>query len=137
MARKKNGEDTATEQVKPSETRPAISQKKLRSLLNTARRVQKEISELAGGIGAEIKDAAETNYLHRKAFNVCKAADRMEPEKLADFLDCLDHYLDISGLRDRASKVTRMDFEASDEAEDDDAPGNVRQFAAPRGVAAE
>lgn len=143
MAKKRRAPllDSETEAVKPSEVRAAISQKKLRSLLATAKRTQNDISELAGGLGAEVKDAVENHYLHRKAFNVCKQADRMEAEKLADFLDSLDHYLDISGLRDRASKVQRMNFgvaeEAEDEGEDEGGDRNVRAFPPPRGVAAE
>lgn len=128
--------------AKPSEVRSAITQAKLRSLLKSARVAQKDINQIAGDLGAEVKNAVDKDYLHRKAFSVCKTADRMEPEKLADFLDCLDHYLDISGLRDRASKVQRMDFGSGEDGEDDgegeEAAGtNVEPFPAPTSVAAE
>lgn len=144
MAKKRrNGTAEATEQPPPEQKARAVTgQKKLRSLLNTARSVKKDISELAGGYGTEIKDAVENHHLHRKAFNVCRSADGMEPGKLAEFLDCLDHYLDISGLRARADKVIRMDFEADGEDADDGEnaepqESTVRAFPAPRGVAAE
>ncbi len=55
MARRKNGE--SDENVKPSEVRSAISQKKLRSLMASVRAAQSNITEIAGGLGAEIKDA--------------------------------------------------------------------------------
>jgi hypothetical protein len=37
-------------------------------------------------------------------------ADRMEPEKLAEFFDALDYYRDASGLNERAASAPRMDM---------------------------
>ena len=48
--------------------------------------------------------------------------DRMESEKLAEFLDALDYMLDASGLRERAATAPRMPLES--EAE------NVHEFPA-------
>lgn len=125
----------------------AISESKLKSLMKSSRQAKNDISEIAGALGSEIKAAVENNHLHRKAFGVIKMADRMEPEKLADFLDSLALYLDMSGLNERASKVQRMAFgpgeteESDDEDEDGnaklEAAGNVRAFPAQTAVAAE
>lgn len=124
-----------TERTQPSEVRKTITQQKLRSLLASAKAAQSNINEISGGLGSEIKEAVEKHHLHRKAFNVCKQANRMEPEKLAEFLDYLDHYLDISGLRDRAAKVQRLDMGEGEVEEDDD--DKVHQFPRPTGAAAE
>lgn len=142
ILRKADSEDGA---AKPSEVRSATTQRKLRALLASARSAQNNINEIAGGLGSEIKTAVEKDFLHRKAFNVCKQADRMEPEKLRDFLDCLDHYLDISGLRDRASKVQPLDLRDPEENDDDegDEPAKTRgrkkakPFPNPKGEASE
>lgn len=132
MARRAKADNEA-EAVQPEEVRQAISARKLKSLLSSARKAKEGISEIAGGFGSEVKDAVENHHLHRKAFRVIESADRMEPEKLADFFDCLDHYRDISGLNDRAASVQRLDL---NEPEEEETP-NVKRFPAPRGVAAE
>jgi hypothetical protein len=109
----------AKEAAKPSETRHAISAKKLKDLLKDARAAQQDIDAIAGTLGESIKKAVEKNYLHRKAFNVVKSADRMEPAKLRDFLDCLDHYLDISGLRERAASAPSLPMGGDDQNENE------------------
>lgn len=128
-----------TESVKSSEVRPSITASKLKSLMSTARSAQKNINEISGGLGSEIKQAVEKNHLHRKAFTVIRQLDRMEPEKLADFLDCFEHYLDISGLQDRANQVQRMDLRDGEEGEDGEEvdKSNVQPFPKQTAVAAE
>ena len=98
-----------TEAAKAADLRPITPQKKLRELLASHRAAKNDIDEIAGGLGSEIKTAVEKNHLHRKAFRVVLQADRMEPEKLADFLDNLDHYLEISGLRARAASAPKFE----------------------------
>lgn len=133
--------------------REVTSGKKLKSLLASCRSTQNDITELAGTLGEEIKTAVEKHHLHKKAFNVCKMADRMEPEKLAEFLEQLEHYLEATGLNDRARSAPRMEMgdgngadpteNEADEAEQDKAAkrksgrGNVRAFPQPVGEAAE
>lgn len=125
------------ESVKPSEVRLAISESKLKALLGSTRRAQAEITEISGGMGSEIKTAVEKHHLHRKAFRVVAQADRMEPDKLRDFLDCLDHYLDISGLRDRAASAPAMNFEQGDGEEGDEGEGEDNVHRLPTQQAAE
>lgn len=106
-----------------------VGQRKLRELMASARSAHQDTREIAGTLGAEIKDAVENHHLHKKAFSVIRTADRMEPEKLVEFLDCLDLYLDLSGLRERAAKAPRLGL--------DDDQTNVKPFPAPSSVAAE
>jgi hypothetical protein len=103
-----------------------ITPTKLLSLMKSARTAQKDIQEIAGSLGSEIKTAVENNHLHRKAFAVVKAGDKMEPEKLAEFLAHLDFYLEASGLRMRAASAPRLEVE-----------DNVKPFPQPHGIAAE
>lgn len=125
-----------------------ISQRKLKILMSDCRKAYKDSREIAGELGNKIRDAVENENLHKKAFAVIRSADRMEPEKLAEFFDCLDYYRDISGLNERASKVMRMDFDDDgrgadtddddgDGESDDDTDSNVRPFPAQTSVAAE
>jgi hypothetical protein len=108
------------EPVKSSEVTQQISARKLCSLLATARSTYKDVREIAGAFGAEVKNAAEHEHLNKKAFSMVKTLDRMEPEKLADTLDSLDYYLDVSGLRKRASQVQRLPMGGGDEAAEEE-----------------
>ncbi len=139
----KAGKGTA---AKPAKVRRQISASKLRSLMATARSTYKDVREIAGGFGAEVKNAAEHDHLNKKAFAILRGLDRLEPEKLADALDALDYYLDVGGLRKRASQVQRLPLGGEDEeggAPDTEEPrqgaraANVRPFPQPAGIAAE
>jgi hypothetical protein len=106
-----------------------ITPNKLLSLMKSARSAQKDIQEIAGGLGSEIKTAVENHHLHRKAFSVVKAGDKMEPEKLAEFLAHLDFYLEASGLRKRAASAPRLEVIEGGK--------NEKPFPQPHGQAAE
>jgi len=146
--RRKKSEETETE-APAAQAKPAISANLLKSLLASSKKAKKDIAEISGPLGQRIAKAIEENHLHRKAFNIVKSLHPLEDEKLLECLDCLDHYLDISGLRDRAAKVQRLGLdqpadEEGDEEEDEAEPAatgrrarNVEPFPAPRGVAAE
>ncbi len=118
----------------PTDDRKKTSAAKLRDLRTAGRAAQNDISEIAGGLGSTIKEAVEKNHLHRKAFAVIKAGDKMEPEKLAEYLYHLDYYLEASGLRARAATAPAM-IPHDDEAEEPQT--NVRPFPMPAGIAAE
>jgi hypothetical protein len=125
---KRNGVEVKAGAAKPSEVRASISQNGLKRLLKQARTTTADARSLAGQLGQAVASAVENDHLHRKAFNIVKGLDRMEPEKLADTLDCLDHYLDISGLRDRAAKVMRLGLgegAEGDESEEEEDADNV------------
>lgn len=141
---KKNGADdghredqNTGEPAKASDVRKVISGKKLKELLAAKKRASDDISEIAGGVGAKIAEAVETKNLNKRVFGMVARLDRLPPEKLVIDLDDLDHYLDVSGLRDRAAKAPRLPMDGEKEEGDDDAETNVRSFPAPRGVAAE
>lgn len=141
MAARKKGASSAPkasdEKKTPTQIVGQINQKKLRSLMADCRSAYKDSREINGEIGAKIKDAVENENLHKKAFATIRSLDRMEPEKLADFLDTFEYYLDISGLKDRAAKVMKMDFDDDGQGEGAPKSGSVTPFPTPKGEAAE
>jgi hypothetical protein len=116
--------------AKPSEVTEQIGQKKLKALLKAATEAYKEGREIAGTIGQKIGEAVENDRLHRKAFSVLRGMDRMTPEKLADFWDTLQFYVDASGLGERAKAALRLPLDAGDD-DDDATEGNVKAFPTP------
>jgi len=144
--RKKDDEtETETEAAKPSEVRKVITQARLRSLMSKARSAEKDMGEINGGLREEIAQAVEKHGLHKKVFSTIRALDKMKPEKLREWLDTFEHYLDISGLEKRAESVQPMEFGEGEEGEtaEEDAGAeqghrrNVRAFPPPGSVAAE
>lgn len=145
--------ETTTEQAKPSEVQAVITKAKLKSILASARKTKADVDEIVGTHREQIANAVEKHHLHKGVFATIKRLDRMEPEKLAEWLSCFDHYLDISGLEARADSVERMalgdqpgDAEAGEETGETEpepagrrraAGGNVRAFPQPSGEAAE
>jgi len=131
---KKTEAATVTEAIK------MIPAKKLAALMASGRKSYQETRSISGEFGAEVKEAAENDHLHKKAFAVTRSLDRMEPEKLTDFFAHFDYYCDSTGLRKRAGSVMRMplndgpgetaaaasDFEEGDPA---DRTGSVLPFA--------
>jgi hypothetical protein len=150
MARPKKNQETegATEQAKPSEVMKVISEKRLKSLLSKARAASADVSSINGTLREEIGVAVEKHGLHKKVFSTIRALDRLEPEKLREWLDTFEHYVDISGLAKRAEDVQPMQFgegegeteEAEPEEDAGDEQGhrrNIRDFPKPNSVAAE
>jgi hypothetical protein len=96
--------------MSPSDVVEQISERKLKQLIKDARTAYKDTRAIAEDFGQKIAQAIEHDHLHRKAFAVIKTADRMEPEKLAEFFDALDYYRDASGLNERAASAPRMEM---------------------------
>jgi hypothetical protein len=125
--RKKKGE---TETV-VADAIKMISAKKLNALINEKRAAYKESRSISGEIGAAIKEAAENDHLHKKAFAIVSGLDRLEPEPLADLLAHLD---DASGLRKRAGSVIRMNLSGEENepvarfGDAGERTSNVKQF---------
>lgn len=143
MARgkKKDGEDGAqappkTTAAKPSEVKKMISGAKLKNLMAAKRSAKKDTAEISGQVGQMIRDAQENNHLHRKAFGTICQLDPMESEKVRDYLDHLDYYLDVSGIRKRADAAPRLpmgDGPGEDDVDGDGTeqePDNVHRFRA-------
>lgn len=107
-----------TESVKGSEVTGMITKSVLASILTLDKKTKRQQSELAGDIGSAVAKAVERFGTNRKALGIIRTLNRMEPEKLADFLDHFDYMLDISGLEDRAAAVQKLPMagEAEDEA---------------------
>lgn len=124
MARAKTAKAPKDAKAKPSEVLKAIPQGKLRSLLAAARSTTKDVASLTGTLREKIGHAVENDHLHAKAFSMVRTMDRMEPAKLADLLDHLEHYLDVSGLRERAASAPRLSFGPGEEDGEED-EGNV------------
>jgi hypothetical protein len=106
MAR--NGHDDGTEQVTADETRKMIPGKKLKELLATMRKGKSAQTRIAGEVGSEIKTAIERYGCNRKVLRLLHQLDGMENEDIADFLDELKYYLDVSGIEKRAESAPRF-----------------------------
>lgn len=145
MARRKKGEGEQGEEATAKQIKaPAdpskhavISQSKLVNLMKMKRGAKKDTGEINGRVGEAIASAAENHNLHRKAFSVIMTLDNMEPEKIADFLDHFNYYLDISGINKRAESVMRMNMGEGADPDDDgeSAETNVTKFPAAAGPA--
>ena len=98
-----------------------IGKSKLKTLLSTARSTYREQHRVGGELGQAIANAVENDHLHRKAFSFIRAADRMEPEELADYLDHIELYLDMSGLKERAESAPRLQIEGNGAGETEEA----------------
>lgn len=116
-----------SEPVKPSEVRKMIPQPSLRTLLNTCKRLSGKASEITGELGQEISTAANRHNFNRKAFNVIRMLDKMEPEKLADFVDEFAYMMDASGLDKRAASVQRLELDDKQDGGDAADEGEAEQ----------
>lgn len=101
MARKKVTDDA-------EKTSAAISQKKLLTLIKGGRAAYKNMREIAGTFGEQVKEAIEHDHLHRKAFAMVRSLDRLEPEKLAETMEQFLFYYEISGLAERAKSAPKL-----------------------------
>lgn len=109
-----------TESVKPSEVLTMVPKGPLMSVLNLDKRTKKQQAELGGELGSKVGDMCERYGTNRKALGVVRMLNRMEIEKVADFLDHLDYLLDVSGLEEAANKVQRLPLNEKGEEEADD-----------------
>ena len=132
-----DGEDAAppkaTTAAKPSEVKKMISGAKLKNLMAAKRSAKKDTAEISGQVGQMIRDAQENNHLHRKAFGTICQLDAMEPEKIRDYLDHFNYYLDVSGINKRAEAAPRLPMgdepgAGADDDEDEAANSNVARF---------
>lgn len=113
------------------------STKKLNALLAESRTAYQEQRSISGELGASVKEMAEHDNLHKKAFASVKGADRMEPEALADYFAHRDHYEEVLGLRKRAGSVMRMELDEAETGDPKARTSNVKPFPLPQGQAAE
>lgn len=106
---KANGHDDGTEKVTADETVKMIPAKKAKELLQTMRKGRRDQTQIAGQVGSEIKAAVERYGCNRKVIRLAHQLDGMEPEELADYLDELEYWLDVTGLKKRAESAPRFE----------------------------
>lgn len=80
----------------------------IKSLLKSGVSLKEELDELTSAHSAEVREAVDKKHLHKKAFNMIKALNRLTPEKLADTMEHFDAYFESSGLEDRANSAQRL-----------------------------
>jgi hypothetical protein len=102
-----------------------ISAKRLKELVQLKKSAKEDSDACTESARDAINNAIKGENLHRKAFGIALAADKMEPEALADYFAHRDYYEASLGLRKRSGSVMRMDF---DEKSDDAAESNVATF---------
>lgn len=91
--------------------RQLTPEKDLNNLLRQCKGHEKNIAEYVGSLREKIGNAKEKKHLHTGAFAVVRRLDKMEPEKVAEFLDHFNHYLDVSGIQQRADDAPALDLE--------------------------
>lgn len=109
----------------PNESRKMIPQQTLRTLLNTCKRLSDKAGTITGELGQEIASAANRHNFNRKAFNTIRMLDKMEPEKLADFIDEFEYMFDVSGLKKRAESVQRLALDDGDKDDEQETGGEA------------
>ena len=137
-----------TDTASPEKAIKVLSANKVKALLRAADKMQEDVNTLTSDFAQEIKDAKKQG-IHKKAFGHLKTLNRMTPESLREYLHHFNHYMDVSGLNDRAASapVLPMGEEDADEEEQPDGnPAtegatrrgrNVRPFPRPVGEASE
>ena len=144
MARRKKEEaEGATEQAKPSEVRKMPGKGAYDTIIRAICTAKQDVSDIGGTLSGQITAFVEKWGFSRKAIRLLAECEKMENEKLHDFLECFDHGREVRGLNERAASVQPMQF-SGDGSEDDESAGaeqghrrNVRPFPAPGSVAAE
>lgn len=99
----------------------------LKTCLSRASKIDADLTESRGELGAFIKEAEEKHNIHRKAFKLIRQLDRMDQTKLAEFIRHFDHYRDVVELDKKAG----IDL-FGDEGEDDVRPPHLKQREADR-----
>ena len=126
MAKRKPKPKPETQQTEAAKfgTTPANIVKKL---LKAAKKTKEQTRSISGEFGQMVANAVEHDYLHRKAFSICKQLDQMPDEKLAECMTHLEYYLDVGGINARVEKVGRLDLgdQPGEEAETEPDESNV------------
>lgn len=117
----------------PAITRQLTNEKDLNTLLKRCESHRKQTAELTGELAGLIAIAVEKKFLHKKAFATIRVLSRMEPPKLREWLDHFDHYLEATGLQERAESAPGLPLDASDgeDADDGEKAGEPENVARP------
>ena len=90
MPRKKSSKATEAESV----VTKATSAPQLIALVKAKSQAVTKVQPINGEIGSRIKEASDNGSLHKRAFSVICAADRMAEDQRNDFFRSLDLYRD-------------------------------------------
>ncbi len=122
MAKKANGgKDKA---AVAERTTLVTSGATIKALLRSGRSLKESLDELTSAHSAEVREAVDKKHLHKKAFNMIKALDRLTPEKLADCMEHFDSYYTSSGLEDREKSAQRLPMGEGPGEDDDNKPAS-------------
>lgn len=112
--------ETENESAKPTHAAQLIGASALKGLLRAKKATQAEVDETLGSYRSKLAYAVEKQHLHKKAYATLVQMDRMEPEKLAEYFDTLQAYMDMAGITKRIESVGRLPLADSRDGEDDD-----------------
>lgn len=104
-----------------------ISQNDLRNLLKQCAGLKDDLDETTGILREKIAYAVDKKNLNKKAFGELRKLNKMEAEKLADYWDTLQAYMEMAGLMERMESVSRLPLGdgkkgGEEEAEKDEEP---------------
>lgn len=93
--------DTAPNKV----ARKVIAAERLKKLVRLCAGLLDESRTINGTIREKIDNAVEHEHLNKEVFALIRKLDKKEPAALYWFLEDFEHYLDASGLSDKADEV--------------------------------
>lgn len=85
-----------------------IAESAFKNLCNQLRNAQRDAEEARGTIGGLISQACETKHLHKKAFALFRTLNKLSDAHLMTTLTHFDHYREIGGLDERATRQSEM-----------------------------
>lgn len=133
MAKKSKAKKPAKSKTKKPATvkmRSKAQQIGVQDFKNLVRRcanAKKQASEITGGIGELVKNAAENKNLDRVAFSIFRRLDSMSVEKLTTTLACLDYYIEIGELEDKIDKAPALPIARQEAGEKEEGHGSQKK----------
>jgi hypothetical protein len=134
MAKKPNGrpKPAREEAASPAvQTIKVIDEGSFKKLVKAVENAEADKNEAVGSIGSLVANAIEKKHLHKKAFSIYRGLKRLSDAHLALTLSHLDHYREIGGLDERASRQMELGLQPGEgEPEDGSEPegDNVVRF---------
>jgi len=136
MAKKPNGRPKPAhkEAASPAvQTIKVIDEGSFKKLVKAVENAEADKNEAVGSIGSLVANAIEKKHLHKKAFSIYRGLKRLSDAHLALTLSHLDHYREIGGLDERASRQMELGLQPGEgepevEVEADDGDENVVKF---------
>lgn len=97
-----------------------ISQNNLRNLLKQCAGLKEDLDYTTGILREKIAYAVDKQNLNKRAFAELRKLNKMEAERLADYWDTLQAYMEMAGLMERMESVARLPLEDGKKTEDGD-----------------